>query len=90
MSRAGPARTRTRRSGPACLPDNATLSLPIFDTVINGKTVIGSIVGTRNDLALQAAGRTTVIAVDRKINEVNQSMNDVLAGTVPARVVFQF
>ena len=94
VSRAGPARTRTRRSGPACLPDNATLSLPIFDTVINGKTVIGSIVGTRNDLAdvfaLHAAGRTTVIAVDRKIDEVNQSIDDVLAGTVPARVVFQF
>src|ERR1022692_479841 len=74
--------------------DNATLSLPIFDTVINGKTVIGSIVGTRNDLAdvfaLHAAGRTKVIAVDRKIDEVNQSIDDVLAGNVPARVVFQF
>src|SRR6202041_3481062 len=74
--------------------DDATLSLPIFDTVINGKTVIGSIVGTPNDLsevfALHAAGRTTVIAVDRKIDEVNQSIDDVLAGTVPARVVFQF
>jgi alcohol dehydrogenase, propanol-preferring len=74
--------------------DDATLSLPIFDTVINGKTVIGSIVGTRNDLAdvfaLHAAGRTKVIAVDRKIDEVNQSIDDVLAGTVPARVVFQF
>ena len=64
--------------------DNATLTLPIFDTVINGKTVIGSIVGTRNDLsdvfALHAAGRTRVIAVDRKIDEVNQSIDDVLAG----------
>ena len=64
--------------------DNATLSLPIFDTVINGKTVIGSIVGTRNDLAdvfaLHAAGRTTVIAVDRKIDEVNQSIDDVRLG----------
>jgi propanol-preferring alcohol dehydrogenase len=74
--------------------DDATLSLPIFDTVINGKTVIGSIVGTRNDLAdvfaLHAAGRTTVIAVGRKIDEVNQSIDDVLAGQVPARVVFQF
>ncbi len=42
---------------------------------------------SRNDLAdvfaLHAAGRTKVIAVDRKID-------DVLAGTVPARVVFQF
>ena len=74
--------------------DNAALTLPIFDTVINGKTVIGSIVGTRNDLAdvfaLHAAGRTKVIAVDRKIDEVNQSIEDVLAGRIPARVVFQF
>jgi propanol-preferring alcohol dehydrogenase len=74
--------------------DNASLTLPIFDTVINGKTVIGSIVGTRNDLAdvfaLHAAGRTKVIAVDRKIDEVNQSIDDVLAGRIPARVVFQF
>jgi len=74
--------------------DNAALTLPIFDTVINGKTVIGSIVGTRNDLAdvfaLHAAGRTKVIAVDRKIDEVNQSIDDVLAGRIPARIVFQF
>ncbi|HEY5050726.1 MAG TPA: zinc-dependent alcohol dehydrogenase [Acidothermaceae bacterium] len=74
--------------------DNASLTLPIFDTVINGKTVIGSIVGTRNDLAdvfaLHAAGRTKVIAVDRKIDEVNQAIDDVLAGRIPARVVFQF
>ncbi|HEY5186413.1 MAG TPA: zinc-dependent alcohol dehydrogenase [Actinomycetes bacterium] len=74
--------------------DNGALTLPIFDTVINGKTVNGSIVGTRNDLAdvfkLHAAGRTTVISVERKLDEVNQSIDDVLAGKVPARVVFQF
>ena len=74
--------------------DNGALSLPIFDTVLNAKTVIGSIVGTRNDLAdvfaLHAAGRTRVIAVDRKLDDVNQSIADVLAGDVPARVVFQF
>jgi D-arabinose 1-dehydrogenase-like Zn-dependent alcohol dehydrogenase len=44
--------------------DNATLSLPIFGTVISGKAVIGSIVSTRNELAdvfaLHAAGRTRV------------------------------
>jgi propanol-preferring alcohol dehydrogenase len=74
--------------------DNAALQLPIFDTVINGKTVIGSIVGTRNDLAetfkLHAAGRTRVIAIERKLDEVNESIQDVLAGAVPARVVFRF
>jgi len=74
--------------------DDGTMSLPIFDTVLSGKSVIGSIVGTRNDLAdvfaLHAAGRTRVITVDRKLDEVNEAMADVLAGHVPARVVFRF
>jgi alcohol dehydrogenase, propanol-preferring len=74
--------------------DNGALNLPIFDTVINGKSVIGSIVGTRNDLAdvfaLHAAGRTRVIAVNRKLDDVNESIDDVLTGRVPARVVFEF
>jgi propanol-preferring alcohol dehydrogenase len=76
------------------LPADGTMTLPIFDTVLKGISVIGSIVGTRNDLAdvfaLHAAGRTTVIAVDRKIDEVNECIADVLAGSVPARVVFAF
>ena len=70
------------------------MSLPIFDMVLCGKSVIGSIVGTRNDLAdvfaLYAAGRTTVVTVDRKLDEVNEAMAEVLYGHVPARVVFQF
>jgi propanol-preferring alcohol dehydrogenase len=73
--------------------DNGAMNLPIFDTVINGKSVIGSIVGTRNDLAdvfaLHAAGRTRVIAVDRKLEEVNESIEEVLSGQIPARIVFQ-
>jgi propanol-preferring alcohol dehydrogenase len=76
------------------LPADGSIDLPIFDTVINGKTVIGSIVGTRNDLAdvfaLHAAGRTRVIAIERKLDEVNESIAEVLAGRVPARVVFRF
>lgn len=74
------------------LPADGTMTLPIFDTVLNGKSVIGSIVGTRNDLAdvfaLHAAGRTRVLSIERGLDEVNQSMSDVLAGTIPARVVF--
>ncbi len=73
---------------------DAAMTLPIFDTVINGKTVIGSIVGTRNDLAdvfaLHAGGRTTVVTVERKLDEVNESITDVLSGKIDARVVFQF
>ncbi|MBT0567185.1 zinc-dependent alcohol dehydrogenase [Williamsia sp. CHRR-6] len=74
--------------------DNGAMNVPIFDTVINGKSIIGSIVGTRNDLAdvfaLHAAGRTTIVSQTRKLDEVNESISDVLAGTVPARVVFEF
>jgi alcohol dehydrogenase, propanol-preferring len=74
--------------------DNAALSVPIFDTVLSGKSVIGSIVGTRNDLAdvfaLHAAGRTKIIAVDRKLDDVNEAIDAVLSGHIPARVVFQF
>jgi len=73
---------------------DAALQVPIFDTVINGKSVIGSIVGTRNDLAdvfaLHAAGRTKIVAVERKLDEVNESIEDVLSGEVPARIVFRF
>jgi propanol-preferring alcohol dehydrogenase len=61
--------------------------------VIGGKTIIGSIVATRNDLAdvfaLHAAGRTRVIIADRKLDEVNEAIADVLAGDIAARTVFQ-
>jgi alcohol dehydrogenase, propanol-preferring len=73
---------------------DAALSVPIFDTVINGKSVIGSIVGTRQDIAnvfaLHAAGKTRVIAVDRKLDTVNESIDAVLSGSIPARIVFEF
>ena len=73
--------------------DDGVMTLPIFDTVISGKSVIGSIVGTRNDLAdvfaLHAAGRTRVIIEDRKLEQVNEAIDDVHAGRVTARVVFE-
>jgi propanol-preferring alcohol dehydrogenase len=76
------------------LPADDAMTVPIFDTVLGGKSIIGSIVGTRKDLvdvfALHAAGRTKVIAEPRKLEEVNDCFEDVLAGRVPARLVFQF
>ncbi|MDP4510100.1 alcohol dehydrogenase AdhP [Nonomuraea turcica] len=75
------------------LPKDNAMSLPIFQTVLGGITVIGSIVGTRADLAevfqLHAEGRTKVIYETRKLEDINQSFDDVLAGTVPARLVFE-
>jgi propanol-preferring alcohol dehydrogenase len=74
--------------------DNAAINVPIFETVLGGISVIGSIVGTRQDLtevfALHAAGRTQVIAEQRALQDVNACFDDVLAGRVPARLVFQF
>jgi len=50
--------------------------------------------GTRRDLAdvfvLRVAGRTKVIAEERRLDDVNTCVEDVLAGRVPARVVFTF
>ncbi|WP_083527955.1 alcohol dehydrogenase AdhP [Curtobacterium ammoniigenes] len=75
------------------LPAEGMMSLPIFDTVLKGISIIGSIVGTRQDLAevfaLHAAGRTRVVLERRPLDTVNDSMADVLAGRVPARVVFE-
>jgi propanol-preferring alcohol dehydrogenase len=76
------------------LPADDKMTVPIFDTVISGKSIIGSIVGTRKDLtdvfALHAAGRTKVIAQERHLDDVNTCIEEVLAGRVPARLVFTF
>jgi alcohol dehydrogenase, propanol-preferring len=76
------------------LPAEGTMEIPIFDTVLGGKSIIGSIVGTRKDLAdvfaLHAAGRTKVIAQERDLEDVNACIDDVLASRVPARLVFTF
>jgi alcohol dehydrogenase, propanol-preferring len=74
------------------LPAHGTVQVPIFDTVLNGTCVIGSIVGTRQDLAevfqLHAAGRTKVICETRPLTSVNESIDAVLHGQVKARIVF--
>ncbi|MDQ7904019.1 alcohol dehydrogenase AdhP [Phytohabitans sp. ZYX-F-186] len=75
------------------LPKENVMRLPIFETVLKGITVVGSIVGTRDDLAevfaLHAAGRTKVIYEVRKLDEINTAIEDVLASRVPARLVLQ-
>jgi propanol-preferring alcohol dehydrogenase len=73
------------------LPPENTVELPIFETVLNGITVVGSIVGTRVDLRevfeLHAAGLTKVISEVRPLDSVNEAIAEVEAGTVPARIV---
>jgi alcohol dehydrogenase, propanol-preferring len=76
------------------LPADDKITISVFDTILSGKSIIGSIVGTRNDLAdvfaLHAEGRTKVIAERRELEDVNACFDEVLAGHVPARLVFTF
>jgi propanol-preferring alcohol dehydrogenase len=74
------------------LPADNTMRLPIFETVLQGITVVGSLVGTRADLTetfeLHADGRTRIVRETRQLEDVNASIADVLGGSVEARVVF--
>jgi propanol-preferring alcohol dehydrogenase len=76
------------------LPAENTVSLPIFETVLRGTQVVGSIVGTRQDLAevfdLHQQGRTKVIYDRTTLDRVNEEFAAVEAGEVAARRVFAF
>jgi alcohol dehydrogenase, propanol-preferring len=75
------------------LPAAGTLQIPVFDTVLNGTSVIGSIVGTRADLntvfGLHRQGRTRVISDTRPLAAVNECIDEVLRGRARARIVLQ-
>jgi propanol-preferring alcohol dehydrogenase len=76
------------------LPAENYVQLPIFETVLNGITIRGSIVGTNVDLRevyeLHADGRTKVRRESRPLEEVNQCFAEVLEGrTREPRIVFQ-
>ncbi|WP_311946642.1 alcohol dehydrogenase AdhP [Halomonas piscis] len=65
--------------------------LPIFDTVLNGITVRGSIVGTRQDLqeALDFAGEGKVkatVATD-KLENINEIFQRMIDGKIEGRLV---
>jgi propanol-preferring alcohol dehydrogenase len=75
------------------LPADNEMRLPIFETVLQGITVIGSIVGTRVDLAetyqLHAEGRTQVVRESRQLEQVNESFEQLEKGAIDARLVFE-
>lgn len=76
------------------LPADERMSVSIFETVLKGISIIGSIVGTRQDLAevfdLHAQGRTRIIAEPRRLAQVNEAIDEVLSGKVLARLVFEY
>lgn len=74
------------------LPADNSMQLPIFETVLNGLKVVGSIVGTRLDLAevfdLHTAGKTRVIYEKRRLEDINHAIEDIEQARVAARLVF--
>ena len=74
------------------LPADNNISVPVFQTVLGGITIVGSIVGTRQDLdevfRLHAAGKTRVIRETRALDDVNEAFEQVLSGDTTARLVF--
>ncbi len=74
------------------LPADNVMRLPIFETVLKGIKVVGSLVGTRVDLAetfdLHADGRTTIVRESGRLEDVNEAMARVLVGGVDGRIVF--
>jgi propanol-preferring alcohol dehydrogenase len=76
------------------LPANNEMKLPIFETVLEGLTVKGSIVGTHHDLEevfeLHRRGRTRVERTERPLDDVNTAIDQILDGSAPtARMVFE-
>jgi len=75
------------------LPAQNELRVPIFETVLGGLTIRGSIVGTHHDLeevfALHHRGLTRVLRADRPLEDINATIEEVLDGSAPApRMVF--
>lgn len=74
------------------LPADNDITVPVFQTVLGGISIIGSIVGTRQDLRevfeLHAAGKTKIVRESRTLDDVNSCIDEVLSGDVSARLVF--
>ncbi len=68
-------------------------ALPIFDVVLNAKTVRGSIVGTRKDLqealAFAGEGKVHTVFTEDKLERVNHVMDRMRAGDIQGRVVMR-
>jgi propanol-preferring alcohol dehydrogenase len=76
------------------LPAHNEMQLPIFETVLGGLTVKGSIVGTHRDLEevfeLHRRGLTRVERAERQLEHVNDAIEQVLDGSAESpRLVFR-
>jgi D-arabinose 1-dehydrogenase-like Zn-dependent alcohol dehydrogenase len=76
------------------LPADNAMSLPIFETVLGGLTITGSIVGTHQDVVdvfdLHRRGLTRVERQEARLDDVNEAIEAVLDGSAgAARTVFR-
>lgn len=76
------------------LPAENELRVPIFQTVLGGLNLKGSIVGTHHDLEevfeLHRRGETRVLRAERRLEDVNGAIAEVLDGSAPEpRLVFE-
>ncbi|MBJ7328583.1 MAG: zinc-dependent alcohol dehydrogenase [Solirubrobacteraceae bacterium] len=76
------------------LPAENEMRLPIFETVLGGLTVKGSIVGTHHDLEevfdLHRRGKTRVLREERELDDINEAIEAVLDGSAhQPRTVFR-
>jgi propanol-preferring alcohol dehydrogenase len=82
-----------RRGGTIALNGlpSGSIALPIFDMVLHGITLRGSIVGTRLDLqealALSGAGAVKATVQTRRLEDVNDVFERLHAGQIEGRVV---
>ncbi|WOD07359.1 alcohol dehydrogenase AdhP [Marinomonas sp. GJ51-6] len=67
------------------------MPLPIFNTVLNGVSVVGSIVGTRKDLEecleFVARGKVKAIIEEKKLEDINEIFADMEKGEITGRIV---
>jgi alcohol dehydrogenase, propanol-preferring len=71
----------------------AALPIPVFDLVLKGISVVGSIVGTRKDLAetldLAARGLVTCTSNGALLEDINDIFGEMEAGRIDGRIVLQ-
>jgi propanol-preferring alcohol dehydrogenase len=69
------------------------MPIPIFDTVLHGIKIVGSIVGTRKDLkeCLQFAadGKVKAIIEVKPLDQINEIFADMLKGDITGRIVVE-
>jgi len=67
------------------------MPLPIFNTVLNGVSVVGSIVGTRKDLEecleFAARGKVKAIIEEKQLEDINDIFSDMEKGEITGRIV---